>query len=122
MAVQSFKELIAWQRAMDLVAEVYRVTATFPPDERFGLTIQIRRAAVAVPSNIAEGQGRGAGNEFVRFLTIARGSLQEVDTQLLLAVRLGFLSQERYDGVEIHLVNTAKLINGLIRSLPNTNW
>ena len=118
MAVQSYKELIAWQKAMDLVVEVYRATAAFPADERFGLTIQIRRAAVSVPSNIAEGQGRGPGQDFIRFLCIARGSLQEVDTQLLLAVRLGFLPQERYEPISNHLVEVAKLINGLIRSIP----
>ena len=118
MAVQSYKDLIVWQKAMDLVVEVYRLTAKFPADERFGLTIQIRRAAVSVPSNIAEGQGRGPGQDFVRFLNMARGSLQEIDTQLILAVRLGFLPQPAYDPIANQLIEVTKLINGLIRSIP----
>ena len=122
MAVQSFKELLVWQRAVDLAVGVYEATALFPPGERFGLTAQLRRAAVSVPSNVAEGQGRGVGNDFARFLTIARGSLQEVDTQLVLAVRLGFLPQERYDELETQLIIVAKLINGLLRSLSTNNY
>lgn len=121
MGVQSYKDLIAWQKAMDLVVVIYQATTSFPADERFGLTIQTRRAAVSVPSNIAEGQGRGPGQDFVRFLSIARGSLQEVDTQLVLAVRLGFLKQSAYDPLSNLLVEVAKLINGLIRSIP-TNY
>src|ERR1700733_10636065 len=99
MAVQSYKELIAWQKAMDLVVAIYQATAAFPAEVRFGLTVQLRRAAIAVPSNIADGQGRGPGNDFVRHLGIARGSLNEIDTQLVLAVRLGFLPEERYEPV-----------------------
>lgn len=121
MGVQSFRELVAWQKAMDLVVEVYRVTQSFPADERFGLTAQVRRAAVSVPSNIAEGQGRGPGNDFLRFLHIARGSLQEVDTQLLIAARLGFLPQARHDELTALLATVAKLIHGLIRSIPTSN-
>ena len=120
MAVQSYKELLAWQKAMDLVVEVYQATANFPRDERFGLTNQLRRASVSVPSNIAEGQGRGPTQDFVRFLCIARGSVQEVDTQLTLATRLGFLTQTEYDRVASLIVEVAKLINGLIRSIPTT--
>ncbi len=119
MAVQSFKDLIVWQKAMDLVVVVYQVTAVFPHDERFGLTIQIRRAAVSVPSNIAEGQGRGPGNDFIRYLNIAKGSLQEIDTQLILAVRLGFLTQEKYETISIQIVEVLKLLHGLIRSIQN---
>ena len=121
MAVPSYKDLIVWQKAMDLVVEAYRITTRFPTDERFGLTIQIRRAAVSVPSNIAEGQGRGPTQDFIRFLSIARGSLQEVDTQLLLAARLGFLPQGDYDRLADLIVEVAKMINGLIRSIPTNN-
>ena len=120
MAVQSYKDLIAWQKAMDLVVEVYQVTANFPRDERFGLTNQLRRAAVSVPSNIAEGQGRGPTQDFVRFLRIARGSVQEIDTQLTLAMRLGFLPQEHYDRLAAMITEVAKIINGLIRSIPTS--
>lgn len=117
MAVQSYQQLIAWQKAMELVVEVYQATALFPSDERFGLTIQIRRAAVSIPSNIAEGQGRGPGQDFVRYLNIARGSLQEIDTQLILAVRLGFLSQTVYDPLSDRIIEVSKLLSGLIRSI-----
>lgn len=118
MAAQNYKDLIAWQKAMDLVVEVYRTTTAFPSEERFGLTNQVRRAAVSVPSNIAEGQGRGPTQDFVRFLCVARGSLQEVETQLILATRLGYLPQERCDRMSDLVVELAKVINGLIRSIP----
>jgi len=84
---QSYKELIAWRKAMDLVVEVYRVTRSFPGDELYGLTSQLRRAAVSVPSNIAEGQARYSRREFCHFLTIARGSLAEIETQVRIAAR-----------------------------------
>ena len=90
MPVKSYQDLIAWRRAMELVVEVYEMTKGFPKDERFGLTNQVRRAAVSVPSNIAEGQGRGVGAEFAHHLRIAQGSLQEVETQVMLGQRLGF--------------------------------
>ncbi|WP_201312863.1 four helix bundle protein [Dyella sp. EPa41] len=87
--------LRVWQDAMQLVARLYQATSGFPEDERFGLTSQIRRAAVSVPSNIAEGAGRGSAREFVRFLLVARGSLAELDTQLRIAQNLGFLQDAR---------------------------
>ncbi len=82
--------LMAWQEAMEVARAVYSLTGAFPPDERFGLTAQLRRAAVSVPSNIAEGCARGSTKEMLRFLFIARGSLSELDTQLRLASDLGF--------------------------------
>jgi four helix bundle protein len=83
--------LRVWQEAMTMVTRLYRVTSVFPESERFGLTSQIRRAAVSVPSNIAEGAGRGGGKEFIRFLRVARGSLSELDAQLRIAENLGFV-------------------------------
>jgi four helix bundle protein len=91
--IRGFRDLVVWQRAIQFACEVYRLTKPFPSDERFGLTSQIRRAAVSVSSNIAEGHAR-QGNEFVHFLSIARGSLAEVESQLLLAVELGFLNSD----------------------------
>ena len=88
---RSHHDLVAWQVALDLVESVYRLTDRFPPSERFGLTAQIRRAAVSVPSNLAEGAGRIGNREFLRFLGIARGSLSEVETQLNIAHRLGYV-------------------------------
>jgi four helix bundle protein len=80
MAVKSYQDLVVWQKAMDFVVEVYKLTRRFPRDETYGLTNQVRRAAVSVPSNIAEGQGRGVGQAFSHHIRIAQGSLQEVET------------------------------------------
>src|SRR6476659_1156091 len=90
-AVRSYQDLVAWQKAMDLVELVYGATRGFPREEVYGLTSQVRRAAVSVPSNIAEGQGRASTKEFLHHLSIARGSLFEVETQVLVAQRLGYL-------------------------------
>ncbi len=90
---QSYKDLIAWTKAMELVTEIYRITQGVPKEEVYGLTSQIRRAAVSLPSNIAEGQGRLSKGEFQQFLGQARGSLMEVETQTLIAVNLGYLNQ-----------------------------
>jgi four helix bundle protein len=91
MAVRNYRDLVVWQEAMDLVMLVYRVTAHFPPDELYGLRSQIRRAAVSVPSNIAEGEGRRMKREFRRFLLVAHGSLRELETQMLIASRLHYV-------------------------------
>ncbi|MDB5296543.1 MAG: ribosomal protein [Phycisphaerales bacterium] len=90
---RNYRDLIAWQKGMDLVEEVYRATRLFPADEVYGLTSQIRRAAVSIPANVAEGQGRGGAAEFARFLRIAHGSLREVETHALIAERLLYVRQ-----------------------------
>src|SRR4051794_2914129 len=119
MAVLHYRALVAWQKAMDLVVEVYRLSAQFPPDERFGLTNQIRRAAVSIPSNIAEGQGRGAGASFAQFLRISLGSLQEVETQLLIAQRLGYADDRAVLCVVDMIAEIGRVIAGLMRSIPD---
>lgn len=119
MAVQSYRELIVWQKAMELAKEVYVVTQSFPVDERFGLTSQVRRAAVSIASNIAEGQGRSSTGEFRQFLGHARGSLYEVETQLQLAADLGFINEILHKSVVSRSSEVAKLLNGLIRSLAS---
>jgi four helix bundle protein len=93
----TFQDLHIWQEAMDLTVEIYRVTGGFPKHETYGLASQMRRAAVSVPSNIAEGKGHRSDPEFVRFLLHARGSLLELQTQLLIARRLQYLSEEKAD-------------------------
>lgn len=102
---------------MDIVEAVYRATSTFPADERFGLTQQLRRAVVSVPSNIAEGQGRKSTNEFIHFLSIAKGSLCEVETQLIIAQRLGYLQNELLDQLLTQSDEVGRIMNGLTRSL-----
>lgn len=115
--IKSYRDLETWQIAMDLVAEVYRVTKLFPRDETYGLTSQLRRAAVSVPSNIAEGQGRDSTKEFLHHLSIAHGSLCEVETQLLVAQTLGYLKQEDAESLANLSASVGRLINGLSRSL-----
>ena len=102
---------------MDMVVEVYRLTRRFPREEIYGLTNQLRRAAVSVPSNIAEGQGRGIGNAFTQFLRIANGSLQEVETQILIAQRLEYLSESESMAFMDICCEVGRLLNGLLRSL-----
>src|SRR5690606_24522123 len=92
MNIQSFRDLLVWQKAMNLVTEVYQLTQQFPKEEMYGLSSQIRRAVVSVPSNIAEGHQRGT-KEFLQFLKIAKGSLAEVETQLEIALRLNYLQE-----------------------------
>src|SRR5207247_478119 len=117
MTVRSYQDLVVWQRAMDLVVAVYRISSAFPGEERFGLTSQMRRAAVAVPSNIAEGQGRHTTGEFLQFLGHARGSLMEVETQLMIAGRLEFILPEQSKDLSDLTSEVGRLLNALCRSL-----
>ena len=121
MAVQHYRELIAWQKAMDLVAAVYALTRSFPKDELYGLTNQLRRAAVSVPANIAEGQGRGIGGEFAHHLRIANASRQEVETQVLIAIRLSYVTETAAASVLQSADEVGKVISGLLRSVTG-NW
>jgi four helix bundle protein len=112
-----FAKLESWQRALDLVEECYRLSEHLPKTERFALSDQLRRAAASVPANIAEGRGRGSQREFARFLMIARGSLMEVESHLLLARRLNFLTADQIVGA-IRLRNeVGQLLNGLLRRM-----
>ncbi len=118
MKVKSYEELVVWQKAMILAKSVYCLQKQLPKEEVYGLGDQIRRAVVSIPSNIAEGFGRGSQNEFKRFLAIARGSLFETKTQLQLAAELGYL---RIAPEMFLLINeVGKLINGLSRSLKSS--
>jgi four helix bundle protein len=115
--IRTFRDLIAWQRAMTLGKLVYIESASMPNEERFGLTMQMRRAAVSVPSNIAEGYGRGAQQEYLRFLRIARGSLFEVETQCLVGARLGYVNEELGGSLQEQVNAVAKVLSGLIGSI-----
>ena len=109
--------LDVWKKAVDFVVDIYRVTDTFPKEERFGLTSQLRRAAVSVPANIAEGKGRSSLREYLQFLSIARGSVEEVKYFLLLAKDLKYLDQQDYDGIVNDYDRVGKMLNGLMASL-----
>ena len=112
--VSTHKDLDVWKKAMDLAAQVYPLTARFPKEELYGLTSQIRRSAVSIPSNIAEGAARHSRKEFIQFLHIASGSVAELETQLLLAIRMGFISS---GSIISHVEEVRKLLLGLLRSL-----
>ena len=112
--IQTVKDLKVWQKAMDLAVESYRATANFPSEGRFCLVSQIKRAAISVPANIAEGFGRWNPREFARFLAIASGSLRELETHFLVASRLGYLAADRLDRLTDSLEETAKMLFGLM--------
>ena len=117
MSLLHYRELLAWQKSMTIVESVYALSNRFPPCERYGLTSQVRRAAVSVPSNIAEGQGRSSTKEFLHHLSIAYGSLMEVETQVLLGLRLGYIDKEIADSFLLESARAGQVINGLMRSL-----
>jgi four helix bundle protein len=115
------KKLNAWSDAVDLAQQIYRVTERFPSNEQFGLTSQIPRAAVSIPSNIAEGAARQTKKEFLNFLHIAKGSLSELDTQLEIARRLEYLDQARWETLDERLERIDCMLSGLVRSLRSRN-
>ncbi len=117
--IRSHRDLIAWQKAMALVTDVYGLTKTFPREEMYGLTSQIRRAAASVPANIAESQGRRYGREFHQFLGNARGSLMELDTHLELALRVGYLNEDKHTAIRTKLDEVGRILNGLMRSISS---
>jgi len=115
--VQSYRDLVAWQKSMDLVIEIYSSTQSFPRAETYGLISQLRRAGVSIPSNIAEGHDRLSTGEFKQFLGHARGSLVEVETQILISQRLGYLETGRSSNLLKRTTEIAKILNGLLGSL-----
>jgi four helix bundle protein len=115
--VQSYRDLVAWQKALELVTEIYRISRTFPKEEVFGLSAQIRRAAVSIPSNIAEGQGKGTTGEFKLFLGHAKGSLAELETKIIIARNLNYLSQSEADNLLTSSAEVGRILNGLLSAL-----
>jgi len=115
--LRSYKDLIAWQKSMELSILVYKLTDSFPKSEMFSLANQIRRAVVSIPSNIAEGWARKGLGEYIQFLSIAYGSASEVETQLILSKKLGFGEYQKYKNIEEVLVEVQKLLFVLIRKL-----
>ncbi len=118
--ITSFKDLKTWQAAQDLAVTVYSVTKAFPDDERFGLTNQLRRAAVSIGSNIAEGFSRQGTREKRQFYYVAKGSLTEVESQLDLACRIGYLEQPHLDNIAEDMQAVGKMLTSLIRTIPNS--
>jgi len=120
MAIQNYRELDVWQRAMDLVDAVYDLTAQYPSSGRFGLVSQMQRAAVSIPSNIAEGYGRKHRGDYLRFLSISRGSLCEIETQLLISVRRKFATQVEIDTAWQLCQRVGQMLYRLMESLERT--
>jgi four helix bundle protein len=117
MAVRNYRDLVVWQKAMDFVEAVYLLSREFPADERFALTNQLRRAAVSVPSNIAEGEGRFSKPDFNRFLSMALGSLREAETQIEIAVRLKYCNLDAAGHAVALADEVGRLIRGLAKSI-----
>ncbi len=115
--VPGYRNLEVWQKAMDLVAFCYRLSDQFPRSEEFGLRSQLRRAATSIPSNIAEGQGRSTTGEYLQHLSIAHGSLMELETQIQIAERLGYLGSAEVKVANERSVEVGRMLNGLIRRL-----
>ncbi len=109
--MKDYKELEVWQKAVHLATSLYEVTRPFPDNEKFGLTSQVRRAATSVPANIAEGWGRGSTNEYVQFLYVARGSLLELETHLIIAHRLGYLTGDQSALVQKQVESIGMMLN-----------
>ncbi len=115
--IGGFKDLGAWQRGMDLVTLIYSTTRQWPSEERFGSTSQVRRAAVSVPSNVAEGHGRTGPREFLHHVSIAFGSLAEVETHILIATRLGYLDEGQARQLLNCVIDARRPLSGLLQSL-----
>lgn len=114
---RSYRDLEVWKLSVELVKEIYWATGDFPPSELYGLTNQIRRAAVSIPANIAEGQARSSSKEFKQFLSVAFGSAAELETHLIIAKEVSFLSAERFQSLMDHLERIMKMVNSLSRKI-----
>ena len=117
--IESHKNLIVWQKSMDLVESVYGITEKFPSKEQFGLISQMRRAAVSIPSNIAEGYGRHASGSYIQFLSIARGSLLELETQIELSIRLKYFNECESEKIFSDIIEISKMLTSLILKIGN---
>ncbi|NDV69654.1 four helix bundle protein [Dysgonomonas sp. 25] len=119
--MKTHKDLIVWKKGIDLVKSAYECTSRFPQSEQFGLTSQIRRCAVSIPSNIAEGCGRNSDKELIHFLYIALGSASELETQIIISVELGFMPQEQSDNIHQQVNEMVRMISSLIKSIKTRN-
>jgi four helix bundle protein len=122
MGLRHYQELIVWQKAMELAKAVYQATQNFPKEETYGLRSQMRRAAVSVPSNIAEGQGCGSSKEFLHGLRIGRGSLFELESQIILGHQLTLITEVQCMELLTRTAEVGRIINGLMKSLANSDY
>jgi len=117
MKVKSYKELDVWKKGIEIVDSVYKITENFPQKEQYGLAFQINRSAVSIPSNIAEGFARGHTAEYRQFLHVALGSCSELDTQLIIANRRGYIAEEEFSNLQEYLDHESRMLMSLIKSL-----
>jgi four helix bundle protein len=117
--IRTFRDLLIWQKSIKLVTQIYEVTKIFPKEEAFGLTSQMRRCAVSIPSNIAEGHGRNSTRDYLRFLQIATGSLYELQTQLVIANNLSFFSEEAFISLEENAREIERMLSSFVRKLSH---
>ena len=117
--MHNYKELIVWKRPIKLCATVYKLTANFPNEERFGLISQMRRASVSIPSNIAEGGGRRTDREFLHFLGVAHGSIRELESQLYISLELEFVNLDQIDSITYEITEIQKMLYALIQKFEN---
>jgi len=120
MTIQNYRDLIVWQKSIEVTEKVYIITRKLPKEEMYSLTNQMRRAAVSIPSNIAEGQARNSTKEFIHFLSIARGSKAELETQLLLCLKIGYLNDTDISEIMELLTEIGKMLNTLVRKLGSS--
>jgi four helix bundle protein len=121
--MKSFKELNVWQKGIELVEMIYKITASFPEEEKYGLSAQMRRAAVSIPSNIAEGHLRKTAKDFKQFLSIARGSCAELETQIIISYKLGFIQEDNFSDLSSRIEELSKMLSSFyskINSKPLT--
>ena len=118
---QNYKDLVVWQKGIALAKAIYQLTSKFPAEEKFGLVSQMRRAAVSIPSNIAEGQARHTTGEFIQFISHAEGSTAELETQLILSIELGFVAKEHARPHFVLLDEIRRMLNGLRRKLSGAS-
>ncbi len=117
--MKTHKDLEVWQKSIDLVTNIYKLTANFPIEEKYGLVSQLRRSAVSIPSNIAEGASRQSNKEYIQFLYVSLGSLMELDTQLIISKNIEFISEEALNELQFKIQEIGKMLNGLITYRKN---
>lgn len=113
----NFKDLLVWQKSIDLVTEVYKITSNFPSNEKYELVRQLRKSAISIPSNIAEGNSRRSAADYSQFIKIARGSAAELETQIIISKNLKFIDKEKHDALILKVIEISKMLNGLINYL-----
>lgn len=115
--INTYKDLIVWQKSIELVSDVYSVTKTFPAEEKFGIVSQLNRAAVSIPSNIAEGWGRESSKNYLQFLRISRGSIMELETLIIISKNLGFIEKQKQELISNRIEEVGKILQGLIKGI-----